>query len=263
MSARDNQDVTVSSNRPDGSRDLPSTIIKYLEPATLLTISLGAVYYLGWIQVDSYLRRIGINHHSLNLPSTYYLRQGYLAVSISLILINVVAWNKRPARDTVKDAILLNLIPLLLLILMLFPDASLSRQQYYFNLAFLVMVLVLLICLTVVRKSAVHLLLSPSLFYRFGFALTVFTILGVRAMNVGDLNGKLAVEGRSSEVSGITFVWKDTIAPDIEGKQLVLILHNEGKYYVVERATTAPAHPRVYVVPDDMVKYASTTSLWW
>jgi hypothetical protein len=263
MPPSDDQDV--AANRPSesvASSDFTITISKYLERATILTISIGALYYLGWLQVDSYLRRIGINHLSLNLPTTHYLRQGYLAVSITLLFVNLFSSQEQPAPKNKRDALLINLILLPLLIFVLFPNSSLSRQQYYFNLFVLGIVILPLVVATFRRQSVFHIPPSLNLIHRILLLLFVFALLSVRAMNEGDLRGKKAIEGNSSEVSGITFVWNNEIPADIEGKQLILILHHEDKYYVVERASPAPVHPRVYIVPDDIVKYATTASLW-
>jgi hypothetical protein len=78
-------------------------------------------------------------------------------------------------------------------------------------------------------------------------------------MVAGDTLGKKTIEGRYPNTSGITFAWKGEAPSDIEGKQLLLILHHEDKYYVVEKAIPAPESPRVYIVPDELVKYASTS----
>ena len=56
------------STKGENSTDLTKSFLRFLEPATILTVTIGAVYYLGWQYVDGYFRRIGINHLSLTCP---------------------------------------------------------------------------------------------------------------------------------------------------------------------------------------------------
>jgi hypothetical protein len=248
---------TADPNRTSATQST-SPLLNYLEPATILTVSIGAVYYLGWLQVDSYLRRIGINHLSLNLPTTHYLKQGYLAVSIALIFVNFLGWS-REAPKSWREALVSNLVVFTFLTLLLLPF-GVSRQQYYFVVIFLVLVAIALAFATWTKRSLVQIAFQPGLRYRLLFLVLLFSLLSVRAMNDGEQQAKRAIEGKGFETSAITLVWKADAPKEVIGKELILILHHENRYFVVEKTSPAPAHPNVFVLPDEIVQYAVTSS---
>ena len=64
------------------------------------------------------------------------------------------------------------------------------------------------------------------------------------------------IEGDSGNTFTINFSWKENPPTEIEGKELILIIHSEGKYYVVEKQKPAPEFPEVYIIPDEQVKFA-------
>jgi len=47
----------------------------------------------------------------------------------------------------------------------------------------------------------------------------------------------------------------------LQEKDLLLILHNNGKYYVVKKEDPAPASPEAFIIADDLVKYVSLRRL--
>jgi hypothetical protein len=72
----------------------------------------------------------------------------------------------------------------------------------------------------------------------------------------GEQHGKRLVEGEKNDVFMINFSWKENPPKDIEGKELILIIHQDGKYYVVNKQKPAPEYPEVYIIPDDQIKFA-------
>jgi hypothetical protein len=44
--------------------------------------------------------------------------------------------------------------------------------------------------------------------------------------------------------------------PEIDGKELSLIIYHNSKYFVVNSEYPAPEFPKVYVVPDEQVRVA-------
>ena len=73
---------------------------------------------------------------------------------------------------------------------------------------------------------------------------------------LGDQCAKKVVEGEADKVFMINFSWKENPPKDMEGKELILIIHQEGKYYVVNKQKPAPKYPEVYIISDDQIKFA-------
>jgi hypothetical protein len=54
---------------------------------------------------------------------------------------------------------------------------------------------------------------------------------------------------------------KENILPEIDGKELILVLYHNGKYYIANKERPAPAFPKIYVVPDEQIKVAVLSRL--
>ena len=83
----------------------------------------------------------------------------------------------------------------------------------------------------------------------------LFTSLALSS-NLGVTHAIHRIEGDSDNIFTINFSWKENPLSEIEGKELILIIHSEGKYYVVEKQKPAPEFPEVYIIPDEQVKFA-------
>ena len=73
---------------------------------------------------------------------------------------------------------------------------------------------------------------------------------------LGEYHAKNLVEGDTDQLFIINFSWKENSPKEIEGKELMLIIHQEGKYFVVSKQKPAPEYPEVYIIPDDQIKFA-------
>ena len=83
----------------------------------------------------------------------------------------------------------------------------------------------------------------------------LFTSLALSS-NLGVTHAIHRIEGDSDNIFMINFSWKENPLSEIEGKELILIIHSEGKYYVVEKQKPAPEFPEVYIIPDEQVEFA-------
>jgi len=108
----------------------------------------------------------------------------------------------------------------------------------------------------VAKKSGFHRIAPPTLPGRLFLILFIFAIVGLHASNDGQQAGKRIVEANGSTV--ITFAWKDSSPKELDGKQLILVIHNRDKYYIVEKSDPAPDYSHVFIIPDEMVMYATT-----
>jgi len=87
-----------------------------------------------------------------------------------------------------------------------------------------------------------------------GFILILMIFILAAAL-LGSYHAKKLGEGTLSDVIGIEFKTKRTFT-EIDNKKLILILHNEGKYFVVEKQNPLPEYPNVFILPDEQVEFA-------
>ena len=74
---------------------------------------------------------------------------------------------------------------------------------------------------------------------------------------VGCENAKNLIEGDRSDTLFVNFSWKDEPTKEIDGKDLILIIYNDHKYYVVAKQKPAPNNPEIYIIPDDLIEFTS------
>ena len=72
---------------------------------------------------------------------------------------------------------------------------------------------------------------------------------------VGEVHATRMIEGKNPYIS-INISWNENPMIEIDNKELILILHNEGNYYIVNKQYPAPEFPEIYVISDDQIKYA-------
>ena len=94
--------------------------------------------------------------------------------------------------------------------------------------------------------------------------MTIYIILGIFMLALvasgyfGMVNARDMIEGDHDPTFLINFSWKEDTPKEIEGKELILIIYNDHKYYVVAKQKPAPNYPETYIIPDDQIEFAST-----
>jgi hypothetical protein len=73
---------------------------------------------------------------------------------------------------------------------------------------------------------------------------------------MGQIHAEGRIEGRTTNTISIEVATDGPLATAIDGKTLILILHKNNTYYLVEKQNPAPRHPTIYVIPDDQVSFA-------
>lgn len=207
--------------------------------------------------MDGYFRRIGINHLSLDLSTTYYLKQGYIAISAFILLVSMFQTARDKPAQSYGEVLRDNGVVLFMVVMLFLPYPRISHDAKFNSILSIISVGALLAILTWQKKSVFHRFAPPTMLGRLFLILFIFAIVGLHASNDGQQAGKRIVEANRS--TAITFVWKDTSPKELDGKQLILVIHNRDKYYVVERSDPAPDYPHVFIIPDEMVKYATTS----
>jgi len=88
------------------------------------------------------------------------------------------------------------------------------------------------------------------------FSIIFLCISLALSSNLGVTHAIHLIEGDGDNTFSINFTWKENPSTEIEGKELILIIHSEGKYYVIEKQKPAPEFPEVYIIPDEQVEFA-------
>ena len=230
-------------------KNTTNNLLNIVEPATLLTITIGLAYFIGWSYTDFYCHRIGSSHLSLNLPTTYYLIQGFTGAIFLSFLINFFQIHSKDAPKTFLGSFLINSIAIGSIIMNFIYDLFFYNLTFY-SLLFIFIPLILIIGLSYFQKSIVHFVFEKhSLGIRYLVLVAVFFLIIFKSYLTGTHAAENTIEGKSGII--INLFGKESLPLEIEGKPFILILHNDAKYFVVEKAIPAPENPTVYIIPDD------------
>jgi len=74
----------------------------------------------------------------------------------------------------------------------------------------------------------------------------------------GRNHAKLTIEGEGVEITFVKIKTK-TNFDNLDNNKLILIMHNDKKYYITEQKKPAPLNPYIYVVPDDQIEMVVLT----
>ena len=250
---QDEKDKKTKSSTP------PITIPKFLESSAILTLVIGAIYYLGWTHENAYFTRFGLQHESLELPTAYYLKAGYLAIaSLSLLIYNFYV-NRQPSQSK-PEAITTNILLFIMAVAWLSPYKVGSKVYFYIAVGQLGCFLLFVITASLKGVSVAHVILPKTTTNKILFAYLAFGVLTINAYILGDRKAGNIIEGLTDDAFAIDFKWKETPSVESGEGELMLILHNKDRYYVVKKEKPAPAKPRVFIIPDEQVKSATTYS---
>ena len=229
-------------------------VAQFIEPATILAVSVAAVYLIGWSYIGGYFQRVGIQPSSLELPTIYYLEQG----SGTIITVWLILGCVFIGATSNKLAWLFRILPLLL-ILSWSSFVLVTSSKYRPHIVTIAMIEVLIIGLPIllIRPDRIIRLIPSAPQARVIMAIFLYAVLIFVARFAGGYIGKKAIEGKSYGSLRIVFTWRDVPPPELQEKELLLIIHNSGKYYVVKKEDPAPGSPEAYIIPDDLVKYVS------
>jgi hypothetical protein len=258
------EEVKASEGRKViGNPQIKWGFFKYVEPATLLTLSIGAVYYVGWSYMDGLFHRIGLHHLSFELSTTQYLRIGFLSILIAAIILSVffrADINIEP--KTRVQAFFLNL-PIIPIGGLCVYYLYRSKHTPAFSLAIAggIAIVFIFIGSTLHKKPFMPKKMFESSTARIMLVLVAYYIVIALAYEEGEMFGQKTLEGSLYDTSVINFTWKDAPIADLEGKQLILLMYKDSKYYVAQKESPAPDFPRVYIVSEELIKYATISEI--
>ncbi len=241
----------TNPNAVDDGRNAPT--FRWVEPATILALFVGSLYYLGWSYTDGYFQRIGLRHAIFNFSTTFYLTQSFWAASLSWMAM-LFLLSGREAPKTKLHALYANLGLIFLIIPFLLPGTSeFGSLDFYIGLGFVVCPVIAIVWLSWNKKSIGHLLRQAEPVI---VLILVIPIMTVAARTIGEFHGRKTIQGDPQYTYTVSFAWKEAPIQELEGKELILIVYQDSQYYVAIREKPAPAFPKVYVVPVDQLKHA-------
>jgi hypothetical protein len=276
--------VSDSSSSPSSPN-----ISRYLEPTVLLAALVGLLYYWGWLYLDSFFSRLNIQLASLNLSPTAYIAQSapwicvLLAIMICAvgaeitiqreILTNLGALGFRPRTPSLmfpdqqeinekvfhaprRGLALAGNLPIFAFSLMFFYAAgvnSSNRLEEFLVMLFTFIGLGVGLFLSEKRISVVHLIFIDSPIFKALAIVLLFSISTLVTKSAGEAGSIVQVQQSQARID---LTWKENPPQEIQGKELLLITHQGGKYYVIVKEKTLPKNPTVFVIEDDQIRFA-------
>lgn len=234
-----------------------TNILKIIEPATIIAILFGATYFYGWVYINFYFAAFGIQNKYLDLPIYFYVNEAILP----LIFILLISWwslsGEKDNISTIKQSIRHNFLMLIVAITVFYigiksyPDNS----SYFFFAASGFMLLVFIIFSMIKYSFQVNWknfdrhnkIICTLLFFMFFFIIASYS---------GSINAINTIEGTTT-VEIVNFSWKDNPPEEFKNKELILVMHYKGNFYVIEKQKPAPDFPELFIIPDDKIKYAT------
>ncbi len=251
-----------TGNDEEPSAGSPTRSTKYIEPASIVTLTVGALYFIGWSYTDGYLGRIGIHHDSLDLATSFYLKQGYWAISVCWLIFVAFYLGMREKPKTRVEAFGSNLVimatvPFLIGIAMYVS----SSVEFYILILISLLLLTAAAVLSLRKQSIIYKLRMLSLVTQIFILIFFFVVSVYLAISLGEIRGIKIIEGTSYDSLKISFSWKEAPPAELGGGDLMLVIYRDGKYYVVKKEQPAPRLPKVYVIYDEQINYAEISRI--
>lgn len=232
-------------------------ISKIIEPATIITIIFGVTYIYGWVYINFYFAVFGIQHKYLDLPIYFYVNEAILP----LIFILLISWwslsGENDNISTIKQSIRHNFLMLIVAIIIFY----IGIKEYPNNAAYPFFAIsgfmfVLFIYLSTVKFSLHSNWKKFDINIKMTCTLIFFTFLFIIASYSGAISAINTIEG-TTKVEIINFSWKDNPPEEFKNKELILVMHYEGNFYVIEKQKPAPDFPELFIIPDNKIKYVT------
>ena len=221
-------------------------LLRYIEPATLVTVIIGAIYLVGWSFSLSYYNRLNIHSYFYDFTPLYYLKMAFLPIYISGFFLAISLLGK--FNNTKRSAFRRNLI-------FLFGGMSIIVLGIRMDILFFIISGVLILLIFIYFSMKKHSMFGTS--NKLPLLIIFFFICIIFAGVLGDITAQNHVESKRI----IVFDWKGESPKEIVGKDLVLIDIREGNYCVVERQKTVNEQSEVYLIPKDQIEFATLKNL--
>ncbi len=242
----------------DGRQASPARLVGLLESAVTLTGATAALYLIGLVYGQGYFGRFGIQFAYFGLPMSFYLYRSILPVVLVVVVFGGATLIDF-AKPTSAARALVGNIPALagiaIVVLGLVASAGLAASL---GLVVAMILLFLFVVYVAVRHhySLMHNFRQRDVGAVLVFSLLAFLMAAAVAYAEGNRVAGATIEGDEDRALRVTLHMKDPANALVGGKDLILVLIRDESYFVVERQSPAPDHPRVYVIPRDQVAAA-------
>jgi hypothetical protein len=226
---------------------------RYVDAATVLVVISAAVYLIGWNYVDAHYEALGLQHSSIDLPSTRYLEHAFLPGMFFLPFLPVLL----DIADSSSPLSWLETHSVLLLVgatLAGFGSAELPNTR-----GVVLLVTGFLLFFVPVFSSRIGVVVSrvirpKTLRERLSVVVGITLVLLLAARLIGQIHARNILSGRTKSVR-LELKVKSEHLRTMLAKPMILLLFHNGAFYLTEVAASGSARP-VYVVPLEQVEYA-------
>lgn len=240
----------------------PNTLFRYLESSLIITLISTSLYFIGYGYYSSFFGRLSLPHNGLNLPISFYFQDIWpiWLFGIFIILISFYFGYKKPPTNFMEAAFgnLVVIITSIIGIIWLLPTAFEFNAYNSITASKGVLTFLFIIFFCTVSAGKKHFSLAH-FFYKFDskgrLIIVMFYILFIfiLASFYGNIHATLLLGGFDGQEASLELNEKNN---DMQSKSLMLVLHYDRNYYLVEKNISLPKYPLMYIVPDDQVKIA-------
>lgn len=230
---------------------------KLAESAVVLTLSIAAMYCIGWAFVDSYLFQLGIPYDAMNITSDQYLRSGAFPVILVVAGVVLSLSKGRHKPVTIKESFAVNGHWFVLVTIVSLLFYSTSRNARAFAI-FMFMIFYLGLLVFVLSKSSLgyHWFVA-SLYKKLFILLFVFLSLLITAGALGQFVARLVITGKGfGGEKKIKIEPKDPNLVQFKDKEFILVMFRDDLYYLID-PSVLEERPKILVIPKDEIKYAT------
>lgn len=224
-------------------------LLRYIEPATLVTVTIGAIYLIGWFFSLSYYNRLNINSFFYDFTLLYHFKMAFLPIYISGFILVISLSGK--SNNTKISAFRRNLIYLFCGMLIIVFGIRMDVLLLTISGA---LILVIIFYVSMKKHSIFDTSNKSNL-------ITLFVIFFVTTIMFAGFLGDIVAQNHAEGKYIIVFDWKGESPKEIGGKDLVLIDIREGNYYVIERQKTVNEQSEVYLIPKNRIEFATLKNL--
>ena len=239
-------------NQPASIED---TLTKYLEPVLIIAVLTASIYFVGYLYIQTFLSRFGLQR-SVDITFEFIVTQSIGAIYIAILLFGAFIYVfYRPLTNRYSVA-LANLPFLVLAFFFLRYSVNPSDNQMTSILFPILGILIMLLFLGMVYAKIALLwdFWHATIERRILVILTLLLIISLLSISLGSFHATTLIEDTKTETR---FFLKGNSSIDIEGRDMVVILHRNEFYFVTPRVKPAPRYPRVYIIHDKQIEFAS------
>lgn len=227
-----------------------------------ITLFFGVLYLLGWWYTYSYFSYFNlyeiVRGGVLEFTPYYYLEKAFIPFVIGILFFLFHMSIPKKSTLTLFSTAIENFFIILVGILFILYSLSIEsfNNKDLIIKIWLLSLGLLLSCIYIILLYKKYSFLDYFVrLNKMGLTLIIFLIIMLVLLNGGFIAEIIA----KNDVKGgelIQFSWKEKTPKNMEGKDLVPIIYQNGNYYVVERQKVNFTQPIVYIIPENEIEFA-------